>query len=181
MIRKAIINDIDAIKALWDHSIKDAFAQQKPDKDHNPEGELVFKMKQLSKAFKKKTSHYFVAFKEDQLIGTIAYGTPPNIGILSRTKGKLVDSIEIGSLYIDPRYQKQGYGKRLLIYILEYIQNLGIDVVCFDSIIESSKQIWIRLFGEPEYKLSSKKDDFTYMIWVVNVQESLENFRKISL
>jgi len=177
-IREANIEDRANIETLWKDVIDHAFKKEGMDAYHNPLDELDFKMNQFDQAFKKKTSTFYVAYKADELVGTIAYGTPPNRGILRRTNNALIDRVEIGSLYIDPIYQKKGYGKILLVHILEALKEQKVDTVCFDSIIESSKQIWRKIFGEPTYLIPSEKHDFTHMIWVVDVQQSINNLKK---
>ncbi|MFU8786988.1 MAG: GNAT family N-acetyltransferase [Candidatus Izemoplasmataceae bacterium] len=177
-IRKASIDDRALVKVLWDKVIQDAFSKSTSNEHQDHAGELQFKMKQFDKVFRNKKSHYYLAFNGSKLVGTIAYGTPPNWGILKRTKRALKDFIEIGSLYIDPEMQNKGYGKQLLIYILETLLEAGIETVCFDSIIESSIQLWRRLFGEPKYMIPAKRSDFIYMIWVVDVKESINRLKK---
>ena len=67
-IRGAIPEDKEAIKALWDVVLRDAFAKQKPDRHHTPEDELDFKMRQLKDAFRDKNHHYLVAFQNGHRI-----------------------------------------------------------------------------------------------------------------
>ncbi len=177
-IRKAVPADREIIKDLWYKAIKDAFDKDALGEVHDPKDELAFKMDQLDDAFESPDSHYYLLFDESALVGTIAYGTPPNKGIQKRTDGELSDMVEIGSLYIDPAAQKKGYGRTLLIFILQTLLDQGVETVCFDSIIEWSKRIWIRLFGEPKYRITSKKHDFEHMIWVVDVQTSIERLRQ---
>ncbi|MFW5913479.1 MAG: N-acetyltransferase family protein [Bacillota bacterium] len=167
----------EMIRTLWDQVIRDAFKKQGMDAHHNPDDELAFKMDQLKGAWNHPSHHYFLAFFDKRPVGTMAYGKPPNRGILRRTGEALRDTVEIGSLYIHPDYQRKGIGKALLIHALETLQSKGVDTVCFDSIIESSKNIWRKLFGEPRYKIPSKKHDFTHMIWVVSVDTALKGLR----
>ncbi|MFP4078198.1 MAG: N-acetyltransferase family protein [Candidatus Izemoplasmataceae bacterium] len=164
----------EAIRTLWDRVIQDAFKRQGMDEHHNPADELDFKMDQLTEAWHHPSQRYFLAYENAKLIGTMAYGKPPNRGIRRRTGGALNNTVEIGSLYIHPDYQRQGIGKTLLIHALKTLHSEGVDTVCFDSIIESSKTIWLKLFGEPRYKIPSKKHDFTHMIWVVDTKTALK-------
>lgn len=175
----ATLNDRALVKALWKKVIDQAFIEEGLDQYHNPSHELEFKMKQFDAALTQESTHYFLAFKNNFLIGTIAYGSPPNSGILKRTNQALKDKVEIGSLYIDPTLQKHGYGSVLLIFLLEYLLENGVYEVCFDSIIETSKKIWSRMFGEPKYKIRSKKHDFTHMIWLVNVKDSIKRIKNL--
>ncbi len=162
------------VESLWWAVIKHAFHQDALDDYHNPEDELRFKMGQFDAAFHDERSHYFLAFEGERLIGTIAYSTPPNRGIMKRTNHALKGMIEIGSLYIDPTLQKKGYGTQLLLFVLTHLRDQGVAEVCFDSIIETSKKIWTQMFGEPRYKVPAKKHDFVHMIWVVDVEASLK-------
>ncbi len=179
-IRKATRKDRDTIEVLWEKVIRDAFSKEGIEEHHSTADELAFKMRQFDDACDKAQAHYFLAFDGDKPIGTIAYGTPPNKGILRRTHNALADTMEIGSLYIDPAVQKQSYGKTLLIFILETLLEKEVETVCFDSIIETSKHIWSRLFGEPKYKIPAKNHDFTHMIWVVDVATALENLKRVT-
>jgi len=177
-IQKATPKDKLAIRALWKAVIEDAFKVDKVDQHHKSEDELAFKMEQLEQAFNNQDAQYFIARINDDVVGTIAYSTPPNRGILKRTNNALIDEMEIGSLYINPAYQKQGLGKTLLLFILKQLDQKNIEKVCFDSIIETSKQIWVRMFGEPTYQIQSKKHQFTHMIWLVNVKDSINRIDK---
>jgi len=175
-IRTAKKSDYDAIQSLWKKVIEKAFEQEDFDSDKlNPQKELEFKMDQLNQAFSSEHSTFFVAYDNGRLIGTIAYGTPPNRGIMRRTDGELKDHYELGSLYIDPALQKKGYGKHLLVHALKHLRSRGIEEVCFDSIYEVSKNIWRKIFGEPRYQLKASWGDFYHMIWVKPVKAALED------
>ncbi len=176
-VREAREDDHRAIETLWGKVIRHAFEQESIKELLSAEDELAFKMGQLEAAFTSGGSRYFVAFYEGRLVGTIAHGKPPNRGILRHAGEALEDTMEIGSLYIDPDFQRMGFGRELLIYILRVLEDQDVRTVCFDSIIESSKRIWRRIFGEPRYMVRSEKHDFLHMIWVVDVQTSLERIR----
>lgn len=177
-IEVATPNDKEAIRDLWKAVIEDAFKVDKMDQYHKTEDELTFKMEQLDQAFSHQNAQYFIAKIHDKVVGTIAYSTPPNRGILKRTNNALIDEMEIGSLYIKPNYQKQGLGKILLLFILKQLAQKNFEKVCFDSIIETSKQIWVRMFGEPTYQIESKNHQFTHMIWLVNIKDSINRIDK---
>ena len=172
-IHKATPNHRTSIQKLWKTVLEHTFEAEKPDLHHNAKDELAFKMGQLDAAFENAFTQYFVAYYKQQLVGTIAYETPPNRGILKRTNDELSHMVEIGSLYIKPSFQKRGFGTQLIYFVLETLLDQGVKTVCFDSIIDTSKQIWRRIFGEPKYLIPSKKHDFTHMIWVVDVQAVL--------
>jgi len=177
-IRKAYPKDRELIKELWRRVIQDAFKNENFGKHLTPEKELAFKMRQVDEAFKQNSTTIFLAFEKDDLVGTIAYGTPPNKGILKQTGDELIDTIELGSLYIDPSKQKRGYGMRLLMTALEDLKRRGVKTVCFDSIYETSKKIWRRMFGEPTYNKKAPNHDFYHMIWVVDVEDSIERLKR---
>ena len=178
-IKTATLKDKKAIKYLWDEVIHHAFKHDQIESFLDSKDELDFKMEQLNHAFKSETMHYFTAYENHRLIGTIAYGTPPNRGILRRTNNALNDMIEIGSLYIHPDVQKSGYGRYLLLFILNHLDKQGIKEVCFDSIIETSKKIWSKMFGLPTYEIPSKKHDFVHMIWVVDIKTSIKRIENL--
>ena len=173
-IRSASIDDTALIKTFWFKVLEHTFMFQKSDEHHNPLDELDFKMSQFEHAMKSISSFYFLAFKDEKLIGTIAYETPPNRGILRRTNNELVNAYEIGSLYIEPSMQKQGYGKKILSFLLNHIKAQGIDEVCFDSILEESRKLWLKIFGEPRYQVKSIEHDFVHYIWVIEVDKAIK-------
>ncbi len=173
-IRKAQAKDRDVIEVLWYKVIVEAFKVEQFDERLTPKRELKFKMNQLDEAFKNQSSTYFLAFEANTLVGTIAYGSPPNRGILKQTGNELKDTVELGSLYIDPSKQKRGYGRKLLIYALKDLLDQGVKTVCFDSIYETSKAIWRRMFGEPKYNKKAPNHNFYHMIWVVDVKSSID-------
>ncbi len=180
-IKKATFNDRDQVEVLWRAVLNHAFNQGPSDDYHNAEHELAFKMEQYDAAFNDGKTQYFLAFVKDALIGTIAYGSPPNRGIMKRTDHALKDMVEIGSLYVEPSVQKKGYGTRLLLYVLNHLLNQKVQEVCFDSIIETSKKIWTKMFGEPTYKVPSKKHNFVHMIWVVDIAESIARIQSMQV
>ncbi len=177
-IRKAVASDRALIEELWRKVIADAFEVEDLGENLTPDRELAFKMRQVDEMFAQGTSTMFLAFEGDSLVGTIAYGAPPNQGILKQTGDELVDTIELGSLYIDPAKQKKGYGRALLLYALETLLAQGVQTICFDSIYEASKYIWRRMFGEPKYHKKAPGHNFSHMIWVVDVKKSIERLKR---
>ena len=173
VIKKASIDDKDIIKNLWQETLSDVFNYDKTI-HHNVEDELNFKMQQFDETCLKAKGSYYLAFLNNELIGTIAYTTTPNVGILKRTGKDLINTYEVGSLYIKPKYQNMGYGKDLLIFMYRYLESKGVLTICFDTIIESSKKRWLKMFGEPKYKIFSNTHEFMHMVWVINVKEVLK-------
>jgi len=178
VIRKARSADRDVIKALWRKVIIEAFKVEDFGNHLTPERELEFKMSQLDEAYKTKNSTYFLALESGTPVGTVAYGTPPNRGILKHAGDELMDTVELGSLYIDPSRQKKGYGRKLLLYALRDLKKNGVDTVCFDSIYETSKAIWRRMFGEPKYNKKAPGHNFYHMIWVVDTGDAIKRLER---
>ncbi len=170
--------DRPAVEALWLSVLTHAFKQQGHALDFRPEDELAFKMRQYDAAMASPHAHYFLAYELGQLIGTIAYETPPNPGILRRTEGRLKDLYEIGSLYIDPSRQKQGLSTVLLKFVLTQLIEQGIETVCFDSILEHSQTLWVKRFGPPTYITHSDDESFRVFIWVIRTQVALERLNQ---
>lgn len=169
----------ELIESFWLRVLTHAFTHQAHPENHRPEDELRFKMRQFHHAMASSTAHVFLAFEGTQLIGTIAYESPPNRGILRRTNHALKDLYEIGSLYIEPTLQNRGYGKKLLMFILQEVQKAGIETVCFDSILEHSQKMWLKIFGEARYIFPSDDQTFVVYIWVIDVDDALDKLTQI--
>ena len=173
-IVEATACDRERIRSLWSRVIEDVY-ERKDLTIVPPHQETDFKMRQFDEDMKNGRATYYLAFEGERMIGTIAYGSPPNKGILKRTGYALEHEVEIGSLYIDPNSQKKGYGYALLIHVLKTLEKRGVKTVVFDTIIESSRNLWLKLFGDPAYTVPSKTHDFKVMIWVVTVRHALES------
>ena len=96
--------------------------------------------------------YFLIASIDDIIAGSIEYG-PSNDLIITCTNGELKDLVEIGTVFVNPKYQRKGIGNLMLIHIFNELKNKGIMEFCLDSGYKSAQSIWINKFGEPEYYL----------------------------
>ena len=78
--------------------------------------------------------------------------------------------MQLGSLFVLPRYQGQGVGSALISAMVAHLYKQGIEQFFLDSGYKLAQKRWLRKFGEP-YKVV--KDywgpDYDHMIWLCKV------------
>ncbi len=91
------------------------------------------------------------------------------------TNGALDDVVEIGTVFVHPKHQKQGIGNRMLKEILLRMNQEGIKSFCLDSGYKSAQKIWWSKFGPPTYHLKDfwgSGDD--HMVWKLEMDSLTE-------
>ena len=99
----------------------------------------------------------FVMEKGDELIGHIMFVRATLAPIADAESGKQLPIATFGPISIAPKYQRQGYGLKLLQYALERAREMGIGVVCMEGNIDFYKhagfqmasRLGIHYHGEP--------------------------------
>ena len=99
----------------------------------------------------------FVMEKGDELIGHIMFVRATLAPIANAASGKQLPIATFGPISIAPKYQRQGYGLKLLQYALERAREMGIGVVCMEGNIDFYKhagfqmasRLGIHYHGEP--------------------------------
>jgi len=109
--------------------------------------------------------YFLFAYKDDRIIGSISYG-PPNSIIVQESKNQMQHLHEIGSLLVDPKFQNQGIGNKLLQGIFQALREKGNTEFCFDSGYKEAQNIWVRKFGDPLISLENYwGENSHHMIW----------------
>lgn len=137
------------------------------------EEEIVEKRKCLNQDIESdgKDRYFLIAKEGDKIVGSIEYG-PSNELIDLCTNGELKELLEIGTVFVHPKYQRKGIGNRMLKLIFAEFKKNGVKEFCLDSGYKSAQKIWIKKFGNPEYHLKDywgEGDD--HMVWRIRVED----------
>lgn len=165
-------NDIDQASKFLHYVIEDTFIkndlgylQDEINKEAAEKREYL-----LSDVATKGQKHFFLIAKyKDTIVGTIE-SSPDDDFISNCTNGELSGITKIGTLYIDPSYQKQGIGSKLLDAMFNELHQKDVHQFCLDSGFVSAQKIWTKKFGKPTYHLHdfwSEGED--HMIWLVTI------------
>ncbi len=114
---------------------------------------------------------FFVARKEDKVVGTISYG-PCGKVVQECTNHRLDHVGTLGSLYVLPELQGQGIASALIAALVTELQKRGITQFCLDSGYRIAQQKWRRKFGEP-YVVTKDYwgEGSENMVWLCEVQD----------
>lgn len=131
--------------------------------------EITDKRKCLNEDFESEgqSRFFLVAVQGESIVGTIAFG-PSNATIVDSSNGALKDTLEIGTVFVHPDYQKRGILSLLLKGILEALALKGVTQFCFDSGYPIAQKIWTKKFGPPRYHLKDYwAEGADHMIWAI--------------
>jgi GNAT superfamily N-acetyltransferase len=113
--------------------------------------------------------YFLIALHGDKIVGTIEYG-PPSELIKQCTNNLLEDLIEVGTVFVDPDYQEQGIGNKLLNEIYVNLRNNGINEFCLDSGYPIAQTIWKKKYGEADFLLEDYwGQGVHHMIWRIKL------------
>lgn len=173
IIRQPIFEDMRELHQLFEIVIKDTFIQNGI--DHLTDlidEEICDKKNFLNECIDSHGTRRFflLAELEGKIVGTIEYG-PSNELIHKCTNGELSHLYEIGTVYVLPKYQNQGIGKRLFDEIMLALKKLGIKECCIDSGYPKAQQMWSRKLGSPTYHLKDYwSEGSDHMVWRLKVK-----------
>ncbi|NRD80050.1 GNAT family N-acetyltransferase [Bacillus sp. BRMEA1] len=107
-----------------------------------------------------------------KIIGTIEYGPVSDL-IINASNGQLKDCVEIGTVFVDVAYQKQGVGTLLWNVMYITLQSKGMKEFCLDSGYSNAQKIWTKKFGKPDYVLEDYwGNGYHHMIWKRRTDEA---------
>jgi GNAT superfamily N-acetyltransferase len=181
-IRRPIRSDKEKLDQFFSKVIRDTFAREGLSKMQDEiEDEIESKKKYLEFDYKSNGNDRFFLIaidkKDNKRIGSIEYG-PASELIKTCTNGELKEWFEVGTVFVDPDYQRQGIGTLLLNVMLLTLQSRGIQKFCLDSGYTNAQRIWKMKFGEPDYVL---KDYWgkgsSHMIWKRRTDETAVIFK----
>lgn len=176
VVRRPRLEEIDSVNEFFELVLRDTFERNGvSDLVETMAEEIADKRRCLKQDLDSNGEHrYFLIITLDnQVVGSIEYG-PSNDLIITSANGELKDLVEIGTVFVHPKYQKKGIGNLMLTHILNELKDKGIQEFCLDSGYKSAQKIWTNKFGEPEYHLKDYwGEGADHMVWRVKVSEVL--------
>ena len=85
------------------------------------------------------------AFEDDEFLGFIA-------GSIAETTDISNNGIECNGLFINPKHRRRGISLRLLIYLLDYFQNFGMEQIVIYNHRYAPSNNFYRKFGVEELR-----------------------------
>lgn len=114
---------------------------------------------------------FLIAVNGEKIVGTIEYGAASELINLC-TNNALQDVYEVGTVFVDPEFQRKGIANLLLQSIYTKIKNKDIKDCCLDSGYVSPQKIWQKKYGTPDYVLKNSWGEGSHhMIWRQEVEE----------
>jgi len=155
-----IVNGISNVKGLLDEEINDK--DFRINQDFNSNG---------------KDRYFLFAEYDSKIIGSIEYGLTSEL-LNTGSNNELQYLYEIGTVFVLPKYQRQGVISLLFVCLFKKLEAIGEKEVCFDSGYKIAQQIWIKKFGNPAYYLKDYwGDDAHLMVWRINIKEAQKLFK----
>ncbi|MDF2842890.1 MAG: N-acetyltransferase [Herbinix sp.] len=177
VIRRPKLEELAAIHAFFEMMLKDTFeANGVSNLTELLEEEIQVKKKYILQDVTTdgKDRFFLLAVYDGEIIGSIEYGASNEV-LNSCTNNKMKDILEIGTVFVHPKYQKQGISSILLNKIFQELDRKLIQEVCFDSGYKIAQSVWRKKFGSPAYCFNDYwAVGFPHMIWRVKVKEALE-------
>ena len=168
LIRRPCKTDIEELRRLFMVTIRDNF--EKEGMGNNEEGingEVEEKNRLLQEVLGANGADRFflVACDQEKIVGTIVCG-PCSTLINECTGGKLKGVMEIGTVYVLPKYQKKGIGTLLLNAMYIVLLSNRVEAFCLDSGYKSAQLVWHKKFGQPDFIIKDYwGEGFDHMIW----------------
>lgn len=111
--------------------------------------------------------YFLLARIGGKIVGTIEYGLANDL-ISTCTQNELSHLMEIGTVFVHPKFQGSGIGRKLLDEILKRMRARGLQEFCLDSGYPMAQKIWLHVFGKPLYHLQDYwGENADHMIWRV--------------
>ncbi|TYS16569.1 GNAT family N-acetyltransferase [Rossellomorea vietnamensis] len=173
-IRRPTNDDIEQLKQFFRSVVTDTFYKEGiGNMVEDLEDEIECKINYLIDDLQSsgETRYFLIAVKEERIVGTIEYGAASEL-INPCTNNALKDVYEVGTVFVDPEYQRNGIANLLLHSIYTRLKNKGIKECCLDSGYGRSQKIWQQKYGTPDYFLKNYWGEGNHhMIWRLKVEE----------
>ncbi len=172
-IRRPKKQDIEPLKILFDETIKEIFERENIQEPEMMEEEIkekyTFLMEDLSS--KGKDRYFLLATVDGKIVGTVAWGKSNRL-ITESTQGRYDDVLEIGTVYVHPKYQKMGIGMKMMQAMYITLLSKGETEFCLDSGYKSAQAIWTKTLGEPA-RIDENKwgENNHHMIWYKKLED----------
>ncbi|MGD6831276.1 GNAT family N-acetyltransferase [Sutcliffiella halmapala] len=175
-LRRPRIEDNKELNKFFRTVINDTFMKEGiGDKLEDIEDEIEAKKTYLESDLESNGEKRFflIALDGAKIIGTIEYGAASDL-IRKCTDNAFKDLIEVGTVFVDPAYQRKGIGNLLLNKMYKALSNKGIEEFCLDSGYMRAQKIWKKKYGDPNYLLEDYwGEGYHHMIWRVKMDDFL--------
>lgn len=176
-IRRPKIEDRAELHELFNEVITDTFHREGlSDMVNDIQIEIESKEQYLKSDLYSDGKHRFFWLGIDtctnKIIGCIEYG-PASELITACTKGELQGWIEIGTVFVHPKYQRKGIGTLLLHTMLLTLQSREIKKICLDSGYKNAQEVWKNIFGIPDYLVKDYwSKGYHHMVWKISAENT---------
>lgn len=134
-VRRPRTEDIKELNQFFRTVITDTFIKEGiGEKLEDIENEIGTKQTYLERDLENdgEKRFFLIALDGNRIIGTIEYGAASDL-IRKCTDNALKDLNEVGTVFVDPDYQRKGVGNLLLNKIYLTLYNKDIEEFCLDS------------------------------------------------
>jgi len=173
-IRRPQIEDREQLQQFFQYTITDTYIKEGIEHlKEDLKNEIHSKMVLLEEDFNSNGEKYYllIAFDGETIVGTIGYGYSNDL-VNETTNDEFRKTIEIGTVYVHPEYQRKGIGKLLFSKILQELKVKGIEEFCLDSGYRLAQAYWRQKLGDPDYLLKDFwGEGSNYMIWRRKVKD----------
>lgn len=167
--RTILDGDLEKVDALFQECLKDLLKREGFDGDGDLWAEEVARLnKAARKSLVDPANRFFVAEKENELLGTIALQTPGHM--LNTMVQVEPGAMEIACVYVHPAHQRSGIGRFLFHHACRELKAIGKQKFYLDAGFTSSQQYWLSKLGEPSRLLENYwGPGKPHMVWVKKV------------
>lgn len=143
-------DEAEVLEAFFKRVIEDTIEKEKIELPYFLEEEVGEKMKLLGKYLAKEGEGriFLVAWHGERIVGTISYA-PCNEAVVEILGMDLEDAGEIGTVYVDPEYQRRGVGGALLSAMCMELLKRRIKSFYLDSGYRRAQKYWRGKLGDP--------------------------------
>jgi len=164
-ISKFEVKDVEQVEKLLKETISDNFKNNEIVDEVQINEEIEAQIKLVQDFIDKKDTciSMFCAKLNNELVGIVAYGAQtPKISLNIEDKYRKV--LEIKNLYILPKFQKMGLGKKMFNVACSDLIKNGYTHFMLYSSFKTGQAYWTKQLGEP-YK-TIKDNNITRKIWL---------------
>jgi len=170
-------NELPEILDFFEAVLKDTFLTNGLSKMQDLlQEEIIDKKRYIMQDFDSngEKRYFLFAKSENEIIGCMEYGLSNEL-LKNCTNHAMDDLYEIGTMFILPKYQKEGISILLQKQIFKALTEIGETECCFDSGYPIAQKIWTKRFGKPTFYLKDFwGEGAPHMVWRIDIKKVLE-------